>query len=112
MPGEPHAVSGGRVDPPAATAGCERCGNLLRVFMFTRNDAAGRTRPVLLLCAACIADALSIATGYSFNKQLGNWDDMSAEASARSDLSHRSRKAKQKIAERESARATLQGKAL
>jgi len=97
-------IEGERIAVASPVAACNRCGNILRVLQLFRTNESGERRRMVRLCAECLADALEVATGYGITKQMGHWDSFAAVSSELAAASHVSRKAKQKRAERESAR--------
>ena len=97
-------IEGERIAVASPVAACDRCGNILRVLQLFRTNESGERRRMVRLCAECLADALEVATGYGISKQMGHWDSFAAVSSELATASHVSRRAKQKRAERESAR--------
>ena len=104
MPEHLSRIEGERIAVASPVSSCDRCGNILRVLQLYRTNESGERRRMVRLCAECLADALEVATGYGITKQMGHWDSFAALSSELATASHVSRRAKQKRAERESAR--------
>ena len=107
MPEQLQRIEGERIAVATHLEACHRCGNILRVLQLYRTNDAGNRRRMVRLCAECLAEALEVATGYGITKQMGHWDSFAALSSELAAASHVSRKAKQKRAERESARQQI-----